>query len=174
MRKLVALAVIGTVAAGGAAGVAAPGDQQAMTTAGPAEALRLDDVWVDAERVFYKVDVNADGVIDVDEYAAQAVVYASLARFNGLVAVDGRETVHVALPNGTQRELGLAEQTAIDAVARRDYYEMTAETGPLTARDWVALRLGAFSAADRNEDGQLTGRELRTYALGFARTDVTA
>ena len=140
----------------------------------PAEALFVDDVWVDAERVFEKVDVNRDGVIDVDEYAAQAVVYAGLARLNGLVAVDGRDTVHVGLPHDGREELGLAERTAIDAVARNDYYAVTAERGAMTPRTWVTLQIERFAEADRNEDGQLTGRELTRYAMQVARYEVTS
>ena len=172
------LATILTVAAAGTLGAAtlaepAPERRIADAFGSPAEALFVDDVWVDAERVFEKVDVNRDGLIDVDEYAAQAVVYAGLARFNGLVAVDGRQTVHVGLPRDERSELGIAERTAIDAVARGDYYALTAERGPLTPRNWVTMQIERFADADRNEDGQLTGRELTRYAMQVARYEVT-
>ena len=172
------LATILTVTAAGTFGavtLAEPTAERRIADAfgAPADALFVDDVWVDAERVFEKVDVNRDGVIDVDEFAAQAVVYAGLARFNGLVAVDGRQTVHVGLPHDGRSELGVAERTAIDAVARGDYYALTAERGPLTPRNWVTLQIERFADADRNEDGQLTGRELTRYAMQVARYEVT-
>ena len=176
MKRIATLLTVAAAGTIGAATLAGPAAERAVPTAfgAPAAALYVDDVWVDAERVFDKVDVNRDGVIDVDEYAAQAVVYAGLARFNGLVAVDGRKTVHVGLPQATEAELALGERTAIDAVARNDYYAITAERGPLTPRNWVTLRIEGFAEADRNEDGQLTGPELTRYAMRVARYEVTS
>ena len=172
-------ATILTVAAAGTFGAVTLAEPLAERTVPdafgqPAEALYVDDVWVDAERVFEKVDVNRDGLIDVDEYAAQAVVYAGLARLNGLVAVDGRETVHVGLPYDTRGELGIAERTAIDAVARNDYYALTTERGAMTPRNWITLQIERFAEADRNEDGQLTGQELTRFAMKVARHEVTS
>lgn len=176
MKRTATILTVAAAATFGAATLAEPTEQRAVPDAfgSPASALYVDDVWVDAERVFDKVDVNRDGVIDVDEYAAQAVVYAGLARFNGLVAVDGRQTVHVGLPAADRTELGMAERTAIDAVARNDYYALVAERGAITPRNWVTLQIERFADADRNEDGQLTGRELTAYAMQVARYQVTS
>ena len=179
MKRLATVLTVAAAGTFGAVTLAEPTTDRTIPDAfgSPAEALYVDDVWVDAERVFDKVDVNRDGVIDVDEYAAQAVVYAGLARFNGVVAVDGRQTVHVGLPvsaRSEQSELGVAERTAIDAVARGDYYALTAERGPITPRNWVTLQIERFADADRNEDGQLTGRELTAYAMQVARYEVTS
>ena len=176
MKRLATILTVAAAGTFGAVTLAEPTTERGVADAfgSPAEALYVDDVWVDAERVFDKVDVNRDGLIDVDEYAAQAVVYAGLARFNGLIAVDGRQTVHVGLPRTDRSDLGLGERTAIDAVARNDYYALTAERGPITPRNWVTLQIERFADADRNEDGQLTGRELTAYAMRVARYEVTS
>ena len=176
MKRIAAILTVAGAGTFGAVTLAEPTTDRSIADAfgSPAEALYVDDVWVDAERVFDKVDVNRDGVIDVDEYAAQAVVYAGLARLNGLIAVDGRQTVHVGLPHGDRNDLGTAERTAIDAVARNDFYALTAERGPITPRNWVTLQIERFADADRNEDGQLTGRELTAYAMQVARYEVTS
>jgi hypothetical protein len=139
-----------------------------------AQLLKLDDVWVDAERTFAKIDVDDDGVIGVDEYAAQAVVYARLARFNGLVVIDGREAVHIPLPSEAGGPLTVSERAAIGAVARRDFYRIAGPSGALTSDDWVALRLERFGAADRNEDGRLRGRELGAFASAVAEYSTAA
>ena len=172
MKSATVFAAIAGAALLGAVGVAdtAPRAPVAPAFGELAETLAIDDVWVDAERVFAKVDVDRNGEIDVDEYAAQAVVFAGLVRFNGVVAVDGRQTLHIGLPTTAEASLGAAERTAIDAVARADYYAVTAD-GPITSRRWVELRMAAFDAADRNEDGVLTGRELSRFAMALARYD---
>ena len=173
MKRYVAIASVAALGLFGAASIA---DTAPLVPSEPAfgnlaEQLVLDDVWVDAERVFGKVDVDRDGLIDVDEYAAQAVVYAGLVRFNGVAVVDGRELIHVGLPTGTEPALPPAERAAIDAVARADFYALADADGAITPRRWVELRLEAFEDADRNDDGQLTGRELERFALDLARYD---
>ena len=153
----------------GAVGVADTSTEGFAARGTITDALAIDDVWVDAERVFAKVDVDRNGEIDVNEYAAQALVFAGMARFDGSVMIDGRETLRIGLGAIDEAGLGAAERSAIDAVARADYYEAVAQAGRITSRAWVELRLEAFAAADRNEDGQLTGGELTRYAEGFAR-----
>jgi hypothetical protein len=134
----------------------------------PATALRVDDVWLDAERTFAKVDVDMSGLVEIDEYAAQAVVYATLARFEGAVPVDGVEAMRVDLPGPRGEGIGAAEQAAIDAIARGDFYAVAPDGQGLSLGDWVALRLQTFGEADHDEDGVLTGRELRSYASAIA------
>lgn len=171
-RPLVTSAIVAGVLFGAASIADTTADMPEAPAFGEmAETLVLDDVWVDAERVFGKVDVDRDGLIDVDEYAAQAVVYAGLVRFNGVAVVDGRELIHVGLPTGTEPALPPAERAAIDAVARADFYALADADGAITPRRWVELRLEAFEDADRNDDGQLTGRELERFALDLARYD---
>lgn len=177
MKRFTAVTLLSATAAlAGAVGIAKPAAERVVPAAfgSAAETLRIDDVWVDAERVFEKVDVDRNGEISVDEYAAQAVVFAGLARFNGLIAIDGRETVHILVPDDVRGELGLAERTAIDAVARGEYYELTEARGALTPRAWVALSVERFAEADRNEDGQLQGRELSDFAMGVAQANVSS
>ena len=169
MKRIVVTAGMAAAVGLSAVSIADPNPDAAPVPYGDlAESLALDDVWVDAERVFAKVDVDRSGEIDVDEYAAQAVVYAGLVRFNGVVAIDGRELIHVGLPTEASATMGTAERAAIDAVARDDYYRIAAE-GAITPTRWIAMRMAAFDAADRNGDGQLTGRELQRYAMGLAQ-----
>ena len=168
MKRSIVVASIAAAFAG-AVSIADPNPAAPQAPYGDlTETLALDDVWVDAERVFGKVDVDRNGEIDVDEYAAQAVVYAGLVRFNGVVAVDGRELIHVGLPVKAAA-MNEGERASIDAVARADYYALTEADGPITPRRWVEMRMATFADADRNGDGQLTGRELHRYALDLAR-----
>ena len=171
-RPLVTSAIVAGVLFGAASIADTTADMPEAPAFGEmAETLVLDDVWVDAERVFGKVDVDRNGLIDVDEYAAQAVVYAGLVRFNGMAVIDGRELIHIGLPASAEAKLGPAERAAIDAVARADYYTLVGEAEAITPRAWVALRLAAFEEADRNGDGRLSGRELHRFAMDLARVE---
>lgn len=139
-----------------------------------ASEVAIDDIWVDAERVFVKVDVDRNGLVDIDEYAAQAVVYAGLVRASGIVPIDGRTLLHVGVPPSASGALSVPERAAIDAVARAEYYETVAAEGEITPRRWIQLRMGAFDRADRNEDGRLTGRELDKFASDVAAVQIEA
>ncbi|MEE4211165.1 MAG: hypothetical protein V2I43_18095 [Parvularcula sp.] len=130
-----------------------------------AGALPLGEALVDAARAFSKVDMNQDGLVDEDEFAAQRVVYAQLARFNRVVPVDGHDVVSIAVPEAVPQSMSHPERAALDAIARRDYHmRVLAEPG-LTQQTWSEWRLETFRSADRNRDGILAGRELDTYAM---------
>jgi hypothetical protein len=129
-----------------------------------AGALPLGEVLVDAARAFSKVDMNQDGLVDEDEFAAQRVVYAQLARFNRVVPIDGHDVVSIAVPEDVPQSMSTPERAALDAVARRDYHmRVLAEPG-LTEQAFSEWRLETFRSADRDRDGVLHEKELDTYA----------
>ncbi|NHK27431.1 hypothetical protein FF098_005890 [Parvularcula flava] len=129
----------------------------------------LEDARLNADNMFDKIDVNGDGLISIDEYASQAVVNASLSRFNGVVAIDGRQTFHITLPNEATGRLASYEQTTIDAIARNEFYAFAGSDSAMDRREWIAAKLNDFAEVDFNEDGRLSGPELEVYTLNIAR-----
>lgn len=134
----------------------------------PVERLPMTEAMIDAARAFAKVDVNKDGIVDIDEFAAQRVVYAQLARFNRHVPVDGRVTVRLPIPENVPESLTGPERAALDAVARRDFQLRAAGAEGLDEARWQDARLETFSLADDNGDGELRGQELAHYARYMA------
>lgn len=163
------VAIVAVAALAGAVGVAeTSADTAPESLAAPAygaltDALVIDDVWAHADRAFAAADLDGDGVLSVDEYAGHAVSRAALVRFEGVVAIDGRERVHVGLAQGGEAVTSRSERAAIDAVARAGYYDAIAG-GPLTRARWVASQVETFGDADWDADGRLAGRELDAYA----------
>ncbi len=135
--------------------------------------VALEDTRLDADQLFSKIDMNKDGALSIDEYASQAVVRASLARFNKAVVIDGRATFHVQVPDEATNQIAAAEQTAIDAVARNEFYRISGNDASLDKSEWIQSRLTEFADADFDEDGQLRGAELELYALTIARYQLT-
>ncbi|MEM8647907.1 MAG: hypothetical protein AAGF86_16390, partial [Pseudomonadota bacterium] len=110
-----------------------------------------------------------DGIIDEDEFASQRVVYASLARFNGFVTVDGVAPKRVSLGSEKRQPLGEGERASLDAAARRDFQlRLRSDTQGLDQAAWQDLRLEAFALADIDGDGALSGAELDGYAQAIA------
>lgn len=130
----------------------------------PARELPLTEAMIDAARTFEKVDVDRNGLVDQDEYAAQRVVRAQLARFNGRVAIDGRGVTHVAVPESVAGPLSPGEQAALDAVTRREFHLRNPDGGGLDRAAWQEARLEPFTLADEDGDGVLKGSELAVYA----------
>ena len=133
------------------------------------ESIMLEDARLNADRMFDKIDVDGDGQLSIDEYASQAVVNASLSRFNGIIAVDGRETYHIALPAEATGRLSSHEQTTIDAVARNEFYQFAGTDSAMDRREWITAQLTDFAEVDFNEDGVLRGPELEVYSMNIAR-----
>jgi hypothetical protein len=157
------LAVTATLTAGSAS----LGEAFENPFGAPIEVLPETEVMVDAARAFDKIDMNRDGLIDEDEYAAQRVVYAQLARFNRQIAIDGTVTVRVPVPDEIGESLTSPEKVALDAVARRDY-RLRVTGGGFDRAAWEEARLETFFLNDANGDGELRGKELHAYASYFA------
>ncbi|NNU16876.1 hypothetical protein HK107_11160 [Parvularcula sp. ZS-1/3] len=164
LRLLQTLAVATTLTAGSAS----LGENANNPFGVATEELPMTHVLVDAARAFEKVDVDKDGLITEDEYAGQRVVYAQLARFNGVIPVDGQTTVRIPVPESLKMPLTVSERAAIDAVARRDYHLHAAGKPGLDQSAWQNARLELFMLADANADDALSGDELGTYARYMA------
>ncbi len=164
------LAILIGVAISGFAAAGSAKNFSQLEAFGPAQArLELEDLQQDASTLFDTVDIDQSGSISVDEYAAQTVVRASLARFTGAVVIDGIETFHVPVPPEAMTQLSHVEQTAIDAIARNEFYRLSGHDGQINLAEWLELSESGFSDADFNVDGQLSGRELHYFALRIAR-----
>lgn len=137
------------------------------------QAVALEDARLHADQLFEKIDIDRDGALSIDEYASQAVVVASLARFNGVIAIDGRETYNVELPEELNGRIGAVEQTAIDAVARNEFYKISGDDTILTKQEWMTAKMGEFAQVDFNDDGALKGSELEVFAMNIARYKIT-
>lgn len=172
MKRMTGIVIAGTLMATASAVYA--GTLSLPQAFGPAEIeLVLDDARLDADRLFDRIDMNRDGALSIDEYASQAVVRASLSRFNGAVVFDGAETFHVILPEEATKPVRVVEQTAIDAVARNEFYQIAGEDEALSRQEWISSRLNSFAQADFDEDGTLEGNELAVYAMSIARYNIT-
>ena len=168
MKSIVAL-LIGMAAMGfGIANVTRFAPEEAFGN--KAVALQKVDVEKDAAVLFAKVDLNQDGRIDVDEYAAQKLVRASLARFTGVVVVDGQEVQHINVPAKVVGKMAPHEQTTIDAIARSEFYQVSGDNAYLEKAEWLALSQLNFSEADFDRNNRLQGRELDFYALKVAQS----
>ncbi len=135
--------------------------------------LDIEDTRQDADQLFDRIDANDDGFLSIDEYASQAVVRASLARFNGAVVVEGAQIFNIGIPEGKSRELSRTEQTAIDALARYEFYQVSGDDRILDRSEWIATRLDRFADADFDNNGKLRGAELDFYALRIAKHRTT-
>jgi hypothetical protein len=167
MKKKTAFSLIAATGVFASAATVAGVESDVFGT--PAATVSKQDFLIDASRSFAKVDVDNSGTIDLEEFAAQAVVYAELARLNRLVTVDGAHEMRIDVPDNVRDTLGYAERTAIDAVARRSFYLHSPDGAPLTPTQWTVARTELFSAANRNNDDTLTGRELKTLARIIAQ-----
>jgi hypothetical protein len=158
------IAAFATTAALAAVAIAAPAASAFNDAFGArSDRVTLDAVAEDARRAFARVDIDRSGAVDIEEFAAQAVIYAELARLNRLVAFDGDTTQHIPLGRDVPHTLNYGERIAIDAVARRQFHQQ-AENGALDETRFVTARLAMFERADRNRDDALSGRELGHYA----------
>jgi len=118
-----------------------------------------------AQSVFDRSDLNGDGVLNVDEFAALSIVTAELANLNGFVAIEKEAQLEtIALPISAPGALGDAEQTRIDAVARHTFYAFAGADGKMQQGEYLGFQRAIFSSADLNANGALTNAELSIYA----------
>ena len=130
--------------------------------------LAMTEVMIDAARSFEKVDRNADGLIDVEEFTSQRVVRAQLARFTRSIPVEGVTTVRVALPTSISNRLTESERAALETVTRNDFALRTSGGEGLTQAQWQDARLETFALADMDGSGTLEGEELVSFVQALA------
>lgn len=169
MKKIVPAAFVTSALLIGAATTASPMKGVMNDAFGePADALTASDIVADADASFAKADLNSSGTLDVDEFAARAVVVAELSRFNGTVSIEGDANKQIVLPDGVSESVSLTERSSIDAVARRTFHQFATE-GQMSVDQFTEYRLNAMSKVDRNKDEKLTRFELQRFALNVAQ-----
>ncbi|MEM6649322.1 MAG: hypothetical protein AAF603_03635 [Pseudomonadota bacterium] len=136
---------------------------------GPATQMTLQDLHLDATARFKAMDIDRNDLLDAEEYASQALVYAELARFTRVVTIEGADLVHISLPQEVAPRLTSKDRLAIETAARRDYAYYAEKGAPLSHEDWIVAQTNKFRNADANQDGKLSGHELQGYALYVAK-----
>lgn len=150
------------------AGSASVGSNSEAVFGAVAGEVPMTEAMIDAARAFTKVDVNRDGLVDIDEYASQYVVYAQLARFNRQIPVDGHHTSAIPVPDDIPPTMTASERAGLDAIARRDFHMKVGSNPGLDAAAWQDAKLERFYIADADADGSLAGDELVAYARDVA------
>ncbi|RFB05162.1 hypothetical protein [Parvularcula marina] len=131
--------------------------------------IEIDQFEADAQKSFYRIDINDDDKIDIEEFAAQTLVHAELARFNGYVTLETDEITYIPLSNRPQYELSLSERTRITTLARREFYEYAGDDGEMSFYEWTSYKLADVRQHDRDRDSRIEGDELTDYARQVAR-----
>lgn len=132
---------------------------------GPLTRLSQVEAADHAGRVFDRADRDGDAALNVDEFAALAVVTAELAHLNGFVAVEVEDEVKtIALPASQPSALARSEHARIDAVARHAFYGFAGVDGFLDRDEYIRMQSAVFEASDLNANGRLNKRELTVYA----------
>ena len=132
---------------------------------GPLTRLSQVEAADHAGRVFDRADRDGDAALNVDEFAALAVVTAELAHLNGFVAVEVEDEVKtIALPASQPSALARSEHARIDAVARHAFYGFAGADGFLDRDEYIRMQSAVFEASDLNANGRLNKRELTVYA----------
>ena len=132
---------------------------------GELKSLTQAEAAVFADSVFQRADLDRDGSLDVDEFAALTIVTAELAHLNGFIAVEKDGALEtIVLPITAPAALGDAEQTRIDAVARHAFYAFAGSDGKMQQGEYSGLQEAIFAASDLNANGALTSAELPLFA----------
>lgn len=169
MKRQAVFIGVALTALTGAASVAGPFANFAGNHGPAIAAVTRIEAAQDGAAMFHRVDVDQNGVLDIEEFAAQAVVQAELARLNRLVLLGGEEARHVPLPRGVEQTLTASMRATLDAVARQEFHAHADSDGALGVKAYTTLRLAVFDEADRNNDGQLIGREPSGFAIRIAQ-----
>ena len=162
-KKAALPALIGVIAAGAA--IAATGGDDAEAYAADTVALDVAQASISAGALFDRADLNQDGALDQDEYAALSIVRAELARLNGFVWFEA-DGVSVAAPvaEANASPLSIAERIRIETVSSFAYHTAAGADDVLDRNDFIAHELERFQAADTNDDGVLVDAELTKIA----------
>jgi len=133
-------------------------------------ALAAADVAHHADRTFARADLDGDGALSVEEYAALTLVTSELARLNRAAPVEtAAGFTTLALPEDAPAFVSPQERTRLDAIARREFLLAAEGAAHLTEDGFRALELERFLRADRDRNGVLARGELDAYARAAAR-----
>jgi hypothetical protein len=129
------------------------------------ERLTRAEVASGAWNAFRLADRDGDKLLNVDEYAALAVVTSELAHLNGFISVEaGDKLKTISLPIAKNGAIGASEHVRIDAVARHTFYAFSGKDGRMDPDEYIQLQNAVFEASDLNSNGSLTKLELTYYA----------
>ncbi len=133
------------------------------------QTLSSEDAAAHALSVFARADLDGSGALDVNEYAALAIVTAELARLNGFIALevgDGQEIV--PLPINAPSALAGSERARVTAVAHAEFYALAGDDALMDFSEYAGEQDARFAAADRNRNGALAKAELVSFAARAA------
>lgn len=149
----------------------AAGDRPTSTSMTSIPRIEAAAVHAHAERVFTLADQDRSGALDVDEYAALALVVAELSRLSGYVTIDAGSGALIAAPapGRAPASLSTGERVRIGAVAAREFHVAAGKDAAMSAEEFVSAQLETFAAADLSRDGVLAGSETSLYAAAVAR-----
>ncbi|MEO1043385.1 MAG: hypothetical protein AAFX52_13975 [Pseudomonadota bacterium] len=117
-----------------------------------------------AETVFDRVDQDQDGWLDAEEFTAERLVSAQLARLSRRVPIDADETVHIVVPREVPSSLELGERQTLTNIARHEHAARAVDTPGLNRAAFADLFIEEFLAADHDFDGVLKADELSHFA----------
>ncbi len=136
--------------------------------------LTAEHIAADAALTFNKIDVDRSGTLDAQEYAAQAIVFAKIAREQRLVTIDASPAVQIAVPQDVESILSARDRLRIDAIARAEFHHFAGDDGQLSPVEWEQARSALFHQADRNADGRLKAEEVAYFATHIAQHTLPA
>ncbi|MEO0400436.1 MAG: hypothetical protein AAF224_13555 [Pseudomonadota bacterium] len=168
IEKLALPGFVAAIAAGAALAAAGDPAPKLVGAETPVTTLEAEEVQTHAETLFRQADLDKNGDLDRDEFAALSIVVAELSRLNGFVAIlDGDS--RSAAPIAPAPSLTIADRIRIDAVAAREHAIAAGADARLDLAEYVGLELNRFAAADRNRNGVLKAGELFAYTHETAR-----
>lgn len=129
-----------------------------------ATSLTEEQLIAHATVVFARVDRDQDGWLDADEFAAERIVSAQLARLNRRIPIDADATVHLIVPSEVPSSMELGERHTLTNIALNEHAARTAGAPGLDVAMFAEILLEEFLNADRDFDGVLEADELHIFA----------
>ncbi|MEM0929805.1 MAG: hypothetical protein AAGI89_11000 [Pseudomonadota bacterium] len=117
-----------------------------------------------ASTVFARVDQDRDGWLDAEEFAAERMISAQLARLSRRVPIDGDETVHLIVPKEVPSSMERGERLTLTNIARNEHAARSAGAPGLDEAAFASILIEEFLNADRDFDGILQAEELMVFA----------
>ncbi|MEM7741503.1 MAG: hypothetical protein AAF225_11970 [Pseudomonadota bacterium] len=119
---------------------------------------------IHAATVFERVDQDRDGWLDAEEFTAERLISAQLARLSRRVPIDAEETVHLLVPNEVPNSLELGERQSLASIARHEHAARSVDAPGLSQKAFADLFIEEFLQADHNFNGVLEADELVVFA----------
>ncbi|MEO1657845.1 MAG: hypothetical protein AAFR65_08995 [Pseudomonadota bacterium] len=117
-----------------------------------------------AASVFARVDQDRDGWLDQEEFAAERIISAQLARLSRRVPIDAEETVHLVVPREVPSSMERGERLTLTNIARNEHAARAGGAPGLDQAAFAEIMVEEFLTADRDFDGVLQADELRLFA----------